>query len=93
MCFRYTGEEPTMMISRWWYVRWRCPACGQVFIIPAFDVEDVPLHRCSWCGEEVGITGTRAGAFQGAGALVERFPRLDITVLQSRREEQLFPKG
>jgi hypothetical protein len=73
-----------MMISRWWYVRWLCPGCGQVFVIPAFDVEGSPLHPCSWCREELTLTGTKDGRFEGTGSLIERFPRLDFTVLRCR---------
>jgi predicted RNA-binding Zn-ribbon protein involved in translation (DUF1610 family) len=79
-----------MMKSRWWFLRWLCPKCGQVFILPKVDVEADPTHKCSWCGEEVPIRGTQEGVFQGPGQLIEKFPRLDITTITQR--DQAWPE-
>lgn len=72
------------MNSRYWYVRWKCPKCGQVFIIPIFDADRTTPYVCSWCGAEVSIDASYDGIFEGEGGMVERFPRLDITTVRQR---------
>jgi phage FluMu protein Com len=78
------------MKSRWWFLRWLCPKCGQVFILPKVDVQGDLTHKCSWCGELVRITGNEDGSFQGLGHLIEKFPRLDVTSIQQR--DQAWPE-
>ena len=73
-----------MMNSRYWFVRWKCPKCGQVFIIALFDVDSDTPCECSWCHEQVWIDASYEGKFEGKGSLVEKFPRLDITAIRSR---------